>query len=68
MHFTDVPGGWDMPIKKATYRALTAGEGREGLARPLLKRSRHGARIQFATQSRVSNETRRHSARYLARH
>ena len=23
-HFTDVPGGWDMPIKKATYRALSA--------------------------------------------
>ena len=22
-HFTDVPGGWDMPIKKATYRALS---------------------------------------------
>ena len=23
-HFTDVPGGWDMPIKKSTYRALSA--------------------------------------------
>ena len=23
-HYTDVPGGWDMPVKKATYRALTA--------------------------------------------
>ena len=23
-HFTDVPGGWDMPIKKNTYRALCA--------------------------------------------
>ena len=23
-HFTDVPGGWDMPIKKSTYRAMVA--------------------------------------------
>ncbi len=23
-HFTDVPGGWDMPIKEGTYRALSA--------------------------------------------
>lgn len=32
--FTDVPGGWDMPIKKATYRALKRRKGSEGRSAP----------------------------------